>query len=164
MTVALATAIAIALGGCDSKPNETLEPPTVTVTHPNIKSIHDHIDLTGNTVAVDSVILVARVEGYLDKIHFADGALVKKDQLLFTIQQQQYKDQLQQAVAQIAAQRAALFQATIELARYKSLLKQQAATETEVDHWQYEHDSSVAGLSGAEGQLDLASRSFLAGP
>jgi hypothetical protein len=33
-----------------------------------------------------------------------------------------------------------------------------------VDHWQYEHDSSVAGLSGAEGQLDLASRSFLAGP
>ena len=52
--------------------------------------------------------LVARVEGYLDKIHFTDGAQVKKGDLLFTIQQQQYKAQLQQALAQVAAQKAAL--------------------------------------------------------
>jgi len=111
--------------------------------------------LTGNTVAVDSVTLVARVEGYLDKIHFTDGGLVKKGDLLFTIQQDQYKYQLQQAIAQVAEQKAALSHATIELARYQSLEKQRAATETEVDHWQYEHDTSVAGLSSAEAQVGL---------
>ena len=62
-----------------------------------MQSVADYLDFTGNTVAVDSVTLVARVAGYLDNLHFTDGALVKKGDLLFTIQQQQYKDELQQA-------------------------------------------------------------------
>jgi RND family efflux transporter MFP subunit len=160
IAIVSAVAIMLVLAGCGSKPEETLTPPTVTVAHPVIEGVSDYIDLTGNTVAVDSVTLVARVEGYLDKIHFADGALVKKGDLLFTIQQQQYKDQLQQAVAQVAAQKAALFHATTELARYKSLAKQRAATETEVDRWQYERDSSAAGLSSAEAQVNLAQLSL----
>src|SRR5271154_512479 len=153
---ALLIAAAIAFFGCAKKSGPALAPPTVTVETPVTQSVADYLDFTGNTVAVDSVTLVARVEGYLDKLHFADGALVKKGDLLFTIQQQQYKDQLQQAVAQVAAQRAALFHATTELARYKSLAKQRAATETEVDRWQYERDSSAAGLSSAEAQVNLA--------
>ena len=152
---AIAVALMLAFSGCNSKPEETVTPPTVTVAHPVMQSVSDYIDLTGNTVAVDSVTLVARVEGYLDKIHFTDGGLVKKGDLLFTIQQDQYKYQLQQAIAQVAEQKAALSHATIELARYQSLEKQRAATETEVDHWQYEHDTSVAGLSSAEAQVGL---------
>jgi len=142
--------------GCGGKKDESSAPPTVTVARPSSQSVSDYIDFTGNTVAIDSVTLVARVEGFLDAIHFVDGALVKKGELLFTIQQQQYKDQLVQAEAQVAQQRAALFHAKTELARYTSLVKQRAATQTEVDHWQYERDSAVAGLSSALAQVDLA--------
>ena len=120
-----------------------------------MQSVADYLDFTGNTVAVDSVTLVARVAGYLDNLHFTDGALVKKGDLLFTIQQQQYKDQLQQALAQVATQKAALLHATTELARYKGLEKQGAATQTEVDHWQYEVAASAAALSSAQAQVDL---------
>jgi RND family efflux transporter MFP subunit len=127
----------------------------VTVANPITQNVTDYLDFTGNTVAVDSVILVARVEGYLDKIHFTDGSMVKKGDLLFTIQQQQNEDQLQQAVAQVATHKAALIHATTELGRYKGLVKQGAATETEVDHWQYEHDAAVAGLSSAEAQVSI---------
>jgi RND family efflux transporter MFP subunit len=152
---ALLMAAAIAFFGCAKKSGPALAPPTVTVATPSSESVADYLDFTGNTVAVDSVTLVARVAGYLDKIHFIDGALVKKGDLLFTIQQQQYKDQLQQAVAQVATQKAALFHSTTELARYKNLEKQGAATQTEVDHWQYEHAAAAAGLSSAQAQVDL---------
>jgi RND family efflux transporter MFP subunit len=111
---------------------------------------------TGNTAATNSVTLVARVEGYLEKVHFVDGAPVKKGDLLFTIQQDQYKAQLQQAEAQVAAQQAALKHAETELARYTALAKEDAATQTEVDHWTYEKASAAAALASAQAQVELA--------
>jgi RND family efflux transporter MFP subunit len=142
--------------GCGGNKGESGTPPIVTVAAPAMQEVNDYIDFTGNTVAIDSVTLVARVEGYLDSIHFTDGALIKKGTLLFTIQQQQYRDQLVQAQAQVAQQSAALFHAKTELARYTALVKQRAATQTEVDHWLYERDSAAAGLSSAQAQVDLA--------
>src|SRR5262245_22632058 len=76
--------------------------PTVIVAKPVTQTVTDFLDFTGNTAAFYSVTLAARVEGYLEKIHFTDGTRVKKDELLFTIQQDQYKAQLQQAEAQVA--------------------------------------------------------------
>jgi len=141
---------------CGGKKGEDFGPPSVTVAKPVMDSVSDYLDFTGNTVATDSVTLVARVEGYLEKIHFVDGTEVKKDTLLFTIQQSQYKAQLQQALAQVEAQKAALWHAKTELVRYSNLLKQDAATQTEVDHWRFEKESAEAGLSNAEAQVVLA--------
>lgn len=149
--------IAIVASGCRNE--QTVAPPAppaVTVAHPVFQAVADYIDFTGNTAAINSVTLVARVEGYLEKIHFTDGATVKKDQLLFTIQQDQYKAQLQQAVASVAAQKAALWHADVEFARYSHLLKQDAATQTEVDEWHFNRDKAQADLLSAEAQVVLA--------
>ena len=145
----------VAIAGCNS--SETAPPPPeVTVAKPTVQTVTDYIEFTGNTAATDSVSLVARVEGFLDSIHFVDGSRVKKGALLFIIQQSQYKAQLQQAEAQVAAQKAALWHAQRELARYTGLLKEDAATQTEVDHWQFEKDNATASLLGAEAQVVLA--------
>ena len=85
---------------------------------PKVEAVTDYVVVTGTAASANIVKLIARVEGYLDKIHFADGALVKKDDLLFTMQQAQYKAQLQQAQAQLLAQQAALVYAKTEVARY----------------------------------------------
>lgn len=143
------------VSGCQNK-ETTPPPPEVTVSRPTVQAVTDYLDFTGNTAATDSVSLVARVEGYLEAVHFVDGSRVKKGDLLFTIQQAQYKAQLQQAEAQVAAQKAALWHAKRELERYTNLLKQDAATQTDVDHWQYEKDSSQAALIGAQAQVELA--------
>jgi RND family efflux transporter MFP subunit len=158
-TIALVVAIAITsvLFGC--KGNEITEqppPPAVTVAHPVAEQISDYIDFTGNTAAIDSVKLVARVEGYLEKIHFKDGALVRAGDLLFTIQQSQYKAQLLQAQAQVASSKAALWHATTEYARYGALLKKGAASATEVDQWHYERDAAEASLAAAKAQVIIA--------
>jgi RND family efflux transporter MFP subunit len=142
--------------GCRSAPPATTPPPAVTVAKPVTQQVAENLDFTGNTAPMYAASVVARVEGYLEKIHFTDGAHVKKGQLLFTIQQEQYRAQLKQAEAQVRAQQAALKHAETELARYSDLLKQDAATQTTVDHWQAERDSSAAALMSAEAQVEIA--------
>ena len=142
--IAVAAIAAFAAAGCGGKAAVVATPPAVTVAKPLSQDVNDYLDFSGNTVAVDSVTLVARVEGFLDQIHFVDGSTVKKGTLLFTIQQAQYKAELQQAIAQVSAQKASLWHARTEFARYTHLLAQDAATQTEVDHWKFEKESAEA--------------------
>jgi RND family efflux transporter MFP subunit len=123
---------------------------------PRAQSVSSYAEITGNADAVNAVKLVARVEGYLDKIHYEDGQSVKKGDLLFTIQQDQYKDQLLQAQAQLLAAQAQLAHAKVELPRYSALVKKDAATQTEVDHWYYERATAEAQVLGAQAQVALA--------
>ena len=142
--------------GCRSHPIATEPIPEVTVAQPSVQNVTDYLTFTGNTAAIDSVKLVARVEGYLRQQHFVDGARVKKGATLFTIQQEPYRSQLQQAQAQLAAQRAALWHAQTEFKRYGHLLQEGAATQTEVDHWRYEKETAEAGVKAAEAQITIA--------
>jgi RND family efflux transporter MFP subunit len=134
--------------------------PEVTVTRPSVQNVTDYLTFTGNTAASDSVKLVARVEGYLRQLHFTDGARVRKGDLLFTIQQEQYREQLKQAEAQLAAQRASLWHAQTEFKRYGHLLQEDAATQTQVDHWRYERAAAEAGVKSAEAQVAIARLNF----
>ena len=60
-------------------------PPKVTVAKPAKSMVADQDEYVGRFVAVDAVEVRARVSGYLETIHFKDGQLVKKGDLLFII-------------------------------------------------------------------------------
>src|SRR3984893_5971593 len=130
--------------------------PTVPVVRPRTQSVSSFVDVTGNAASVNAVKLIARVEGYLEQLHYQDGQFVKKGDLLFTIQQDQYKDQLQQSQAQLLAAQASLSYARTEVVRYASLLKKDAASQVEVDKWVYQRASAEAQLLGAQAQVALA--------
>jgi RND family efflux transporter MFP subunit len=131
-------------------------PPAIPVALPKVQTVNESMVATGNAEAVNAVKLVARVSGYLEQIHFEDGQLVKKDDLLFTIQQDQYKDQLQAAEAQLAAAISARDHAKLEVGRYTALLKQHATSQVDVDHWVFEAETAEANVSAAEAQVALA--------
>ena len=101
-------------------------PAKVTVAKPLQQSIRSYELFDGNVSALLSVDLVARVPGYLTKIEFADGAFVKKDQLLFVIEQDQY-------VQQVNLTKAVFAEAKIEINRQKALLKDNATSQASVD-------------------------------
>ena len=130
--------------------------PAIQVVLPKVQNVSEYIELTGNAASVNTVKLIARVEGYLDQIHFLDGSIVKKDDLLFTIQQEQYKAQLTQAEAQVRAQEAALFYANTEVKRYTALQKKGAAAQVVVDNWNFQAKKTEAELASAKAQVDIA--------
>jgi RND family efflux transporter MFP subunit len=130
--------------------------PTVPVIRPKVQSVTEYVELTGNAASVSTVKLISRVEGYLEKIHFQDGQLVKQGDLLFTVQQEQYKDQLVQAEAQVRATEAALFYAKTEVTRYTALEKKGAAAQVVVDNWNFQAKKTEADLASARAQVDIA--------
>jgi len=145
------------LAACDKR-NAYVAPPApkVTVAKPLRQSVMEYLEFTGNTQAVQSVNLPARVEGYLQAIKFKDGQHVKKDQLLFVIEQEPYKAKVKEAQAAIDGYKATLTQAEIEYNRAKKLFAEKAGPDTEVVKWQTTRDSTMASLESAKAQLDIA--------
>jgi RND family efflux transporter MFP subunit len=141
---------------CEKQAPPKLPPPKVTVSQPVRRMVTDHLDYSGNTRAVNTVELRARVEGILEKALFKDGEIVKKDQLLFVIQRDTYEARLQQAEGNVQTQKTLLAHAQRELTRYTGLLGQKAAAETDVENWRFQRDSAQATLITAEAQRDLA--------
>jgi len=131
-------------------------PPKVSVSQPVRQQVTDFLEFTGNTQALNTVKLRARVEGFLEQVLFQDGDRVKKGQVLFIIQQNTYQAKLQQAEAELLAQKARLEHAQTEFARFSTLLKQKAAAQTDVDRWRFERDASRAAVMAAEASRELA--------
>ena len=100
--LALLPALALAAGCGQSQTqaqNAAPPPPQVTVSKPLKKLVAEHDEYVGRFVAVDYVEVRARVSGYLEAIHFTDGQLVKKGDLLFTIDRRPFQATLAQAKA-----------------------------------------------------------------
>src|SRR5262245_29928633 len=100
----LLAAIALASGGCVHRPPELAQsaPPAVVVAYPIERSVTDFIELTGQLAPVDTVEVRPRVWGYLDKVHFKEGMLVKAGDLLYEIDPRTYQAALDEAVAKVA--------------------------------------------------------------
>ncbi len=147
----------LSLPGCGERPKpQPPPPPNVTVAQPVQRVVTDDLELTGNTQAFYTVQLVARVAGYLEKVLFEDGQIVKKGQPLFLIQQNTYEDNLQQAEAAVLQYRAQLAYAEAQFARYSNLVQEKAGSQSDVDNWRYQRDTAQANLRSAEAQVELA--------
>jgi RND family efflux transporter MFP subunit len=131
-------------------------PPKVTVSQPVRQPVTDYLEFTGNAQAINTAQLRARVPGYLEKVYFKDGDLVKKGQLLFLIQPNTYQAKLAEAEADILKQKAALDHARAEVQRFTRLINQKAAAQSDLDNWRFQLDSAKAALKAAEAKRDLA--------
>jgi RND family efflux transporter MFP subunit len=151
------SALLAILAGCGEKPKPPPPPPPkVTVAQPRQRTVTDDLELTGNTQAIYTVQLVARVAGYLEQVLFKDGQIVKKGQPLFVIQRNTYEDGLRQADAAVSQYQAQLAYANAQFTRYSNLLQHNAAAQSDVDNWRSQRDMAQASLRSAEAQRSLA--------
>jgi RND family efflux transporter MFP subunit len=151
------SSLLVILPGCSEQPKpQPPPPPKVTVAQPVHRKVTDYLDLSGNTQAVYTVQLVARVTGYLEKVLFRDGQLVKKGQPLFVIQRNTYENNLQQAEAAIQQYKAQLAYAESQFTRFTNLAQSRAAAQSDIDNWHFQRDQAQANLRSAEAQRDLA--------
>jgi membrane fusion protein, multidrug efflux system len=133
LTLFAATVITASLAGCgDGKQQQQQAappPPQVTVAKPTQRTLVDQDEYVGRFVAVNSVEIRARVSGYLDRVHFKDGQIVKQGDLLFTIDKRPFENALEQTRANLAQARANLAYTEADLQRAQSLVRDRTITE-----------------------------------
>ena len=127
---AVAIASASLLAGCgEAQKQAAPPPPKVTVAKPIKRTIVDQDEYVGRFVPVDVVEIRARVSGYLDKIHFTDGQIVKQGDLLFTIDNRPYQNTLDQARANLETAKSNLAFTQSDLARAQQLVRERTISE-----------------------------------
>jgi RND family efflux transporter MFP subunit len=131
-------------------------PPKVTVALPVQQPVTNYLEITGNTAAFNTVDLVARVQGFLQEIHFKDGDNVKKGTVLFTIEPEPYQVKLDQAKAAEEGAAATLKQSDAEYQRNASLASKDFASKSTLDQALATRDSAKANLVQAQANTKLA--------
>lgn len=130
--------------------------PTVTVSPPLQRSVARWTDFTGQFSAVDQVDLRAQVSGYLTEIHFTDGQIVHKGDLLFVIDPRPYDIALQQAVAQYQTATAGLDLATKQVARTSDLTRDNFASRDLLDQRVQAQQAAMAAIEQAKAAIHAA--------
>lgn len=143
--------------GCNAPPPPTkMKPPTVAVAAPIQKTVVFNSDFTGRLATVASVEIRARADGFLEKVNFKPGSEVKKDQLLFEIQRDEYEATLEKANAALKASQAQLKDAQATFERYKILVKKKAVTEEEFNNVTADRDKADASVMSAQAEVQTA--------
>jgi RND family efflux transporter MFP subunit len=155
-TVALG--LGVVISGCSPRAGDSKEdtPPPVQVSYPVEREVTENSDLTGRTAAVDSVEVRARVWGYLDKVNFKEGMLVKKDDVLFEIDPRTYKAVLTQAEGNLAAAEARQIRLDADLRRAASLFKSNALSREDYDKTIGDRGETVGSISALRGAVEQA--------
>jgi membrane fusion protein, multidrug efflux system len=148
----------VLLAACKKEENAYVAPPPAQVgaALPLRQTVTPYLDLTGNTVAVNSVSLEARVEGFLDEIDYTDGAEMKKGDTLFVIEPPPYKAKLEQAQAKLQSLQAQRIFAQAEYLRYTDLAAKGFAQQKQADEAKAKRDSLDADILDAKAGVSLA--------
>src|SRR3990167_2470796 len=128
----------------------------VVVQQPQLLKMTEYITKTGNTVAYQSVDLVARIEGYLEAIEFIDGTVVQKGRELFIIEPLPYIEQLNGAIAAVDAQKAIYAYDSAEYTRQQRMYKQNATSLNNVEKWLAKSKESTAEIAKAVANAEIA--------
>jgi RND family efflux transporter MFP subunit len=154
--VAAVAATAFVLTACEQNAFVPPPPPKVEVAAPLQKNVTRYLVATGNTAAVKSVDLVARVQGFLQSIDYKDGSFVKEGTTLFTIEPETYKLKLDQAQAAEAGAQATVKQAEADYKRQVDLVQRQAVSQSTLDNSTANRDNAQANLQQAQVNTRIA--------
>ncbi|MEW4947263.1 efflux RND transporter periplasmic adaptor subunit [Pseudomonas asiatica] len=152
-----ALSLAALLVGCGPQAQESAPAaPSVVVSQPLKSTISDWDSFTGRFEATDSVEVRSRVSGYLEKVAFRDGAIVKKGDLLFVIDSRSFQAAVTQAQGKLAQARSQQALAEQEYARAKVLIDSRTIAQSLYDQRLQARDAARAEVLSAEGALASA--------
>jgi len=148
-------AVLVLLAACGNGEQQQMPPPDVSVAAVVQKSVTQWDEYSGHVEAIDAAEIRPRVSGHLNRVHYQEGGLVEKGQLLFTIDSREYRAN---ADASRAEARVALAQQ--ELKRAESLIGERAISQGELDTrrmeaLQADADLLAARANIAQAELDL---------
>ncbi|MEB3734502.1 efflux RND transporter periplasmic adaptor subunit [Halopseudomonas pachastrellae] len=155
-----ASALVLLLAGCDANGDQAnsqaMPAPEVDVAVAQPRDVTLWDNFTGRMAAPETVALRARVSGYIDKVAFEEGELVKQGDVLFVIDQRPYQARLQMARAEVARARSQVTLAAREAERAEQLWERRAISREEMEQRSAARTMAQAALASAEAAQDNA--------
>ena len=155
--VALPLAIATLVASCgEGQKQASPPPPAVTVAEPVKRTVFDYDEYVGRFTAINSVEVRARVSGYLDKLHFKDGQLVKQGDLLFTIDKRPFQNTLDQARANLVQAQSNVAFTESDYTRGQQLVRDKTITDQTFEQRAQAFRNAKASVSANEAAVRQA--------
>src|SRR5580765_7220340 len=153
-TLPIVTLVAMFGGGCRKPAAVVPPPPEVYVVGVVEQDVPVYLELVGQTQGFQDVEIRARVEGFLETVNFREGSIVRKGDLLYTIDRKPLEATLAGAKADQAAAQARLEKANNDVARYTPLAAKQAVSQQELDNARAAQDAAVAQLEATKAAVE----------
>lgn len=148
---------ALLAAGCRPAPVPMeMPPPEVSVAHPLQREVIEWDEYTGRLHAIDEVEVRARVSGYLESIHFTEGTIVEKGDLLFVIDPRPFEAVLRAAKAELSRAQARLDLAKNDLKRAETLLADKAISTEDYDTRSKTVQQNTAEVEAARAAIESA--------
>src|SRR6185436_7844734 len=149
--------LCVGIVGCNKKSSPPAAPPPEVAVEPvDVRDMPVQVEFTGEVRGGEDVEVRARVAGFLQSQHYQEGGLVRKGQLLFTIDPKPFQATAARAQADMAEAQARHNRAVIQVNRLKPLVAQHAVSQQDLDNAIAGEEATRASVAAAAAQLTSA--------
>ena len=140
----------------EKAPKAAPPPPDVQVFETTAKDVPLVIEFVGQTAGAKDITIRARVEGFLEGVHFQEGSWIKKGKLLYTLESQPFEEKVATRMSGVAEVKTMLAKNKGDLDRIEPLAKINAVSKSDLDAAQAAYDATLSSLEAAEANLRSA--------
>ena len=158
-TIVLVSSLLLLLFACsEEKKKEKVAPPPpeISVIETRAEDVPIFMEFVGQTHGLKDITIRARVEGFLEGIHFNEGSWVKTGDLLYTLESQPFEEKVATRMSGVAEVKTMLAKNKGDLDRIEPLAKINAVSKSDLDAAQAAYDASLSSLEAAQANLRAA--------
>jgi membrane fusion protein (multidrug efflux system) len=150
--------ILILLFSACGKKEEQVQPPSpdVVVYQTRAEEVPIYQEFVGQVYGFKDIAIRARVEGFLEDIHFDEGSRIKKDTLLYTLESQPFEADVAAKMSEVAAAKTMLAKAESDLNRIRPLAEEQAVSQSDLDSAVAQYEASIESVKASQANLRAA--------
>jgi len=157
-TLTLLLCLLLIVSACQNKEEvaQAPPPPDIPVVELKAQDVSLFLEFVGQVYGLKDIAIRARVEGFLEGIHFKEGSLVEEGKLLYTLESQPFEEAVAARMSHVAEAQTMLAKAFSDLGRIKPLAKLKAVSQSDLDGAVAQFEASQAGLDAANANLRAA--------
>lgn len=128
-------------------------PPDITVVVTEAREVPIYQEFVGQIYGFVDIAIRARVEGFLEEIHFKEGSRIAKDTLLYTLESQQFDAAVAAKMSRVAEAKTMLAKAESDLNRIRPLAEEKAVSQSDLDAAVALHEAAISSVKAAQANL-----------
>jgi membrane fusion protein (multidrug efflux system) len=157
-TLTLLLCLLLTMSACQNKEEaaQAPPPPDIPVVVLKAQDVPLFLEFVGQVYGLKDIAIRARVEGFLEGIHFEEGSLVEEGMLLYTLESQPFEEAVANRMSQVAEAQTMLAKASSDLGRIKPLAELKAVSQSDLDGAVAQFEAAQAALEAAQANLRAA--------